>query len=200
MSYKIVTIVAILMLAACNAKHADLGQVFSAEQLRDVSSAHQVAAAKEHSASKPQPKPGAQISLVENQVYVIEPGEQANINIRLRSAQQQGQMRVTVSGSEGLNILAGATEQEFSLASDIIYELPLQLLATQPGRYYAHIKIVIDSDGRQLARVISAIVQAGKTPSTEELQKMDTRAGARTSKETGDEQLIIQPARETILH
>lgn len=212
----LLAVVAVFTLGACNAQQADIGDVSPIESSQNTPPSGQVTAAGEvvvkkqqlakieHHGSKPQPKPGAQIALVENQVFLIEPGEQSNITLRLYSPQQSGQLRVTVSGSEGLNILSGATEQEFLLSPDHVYELPLQVLAEQSGRYYAHVKAVIENDARPQARVVSAIVEVGKSLAGEKLQKTGGPAEVGASemggrKDLGAELLIVQPARETIL-
>lgn len=185
MKYKIAIIAAGLILTACSARDADVGATETT--------------VTKTLASHPHPKPGAQVSLIDHQLYMIEPGEDSLLSIRLRSQQVQGLMRVTITGSEGLNIRSSATEQVFTLAPGVIHELPLQVHVEQPGRYYVHLNIVTESSGRQSSRVMSVIVQAGKDQPLETLRKLDANAESGAEGESPDEPLITLPAREIVI-
>lgn len=185
MKYKIAIIPVLLMLAACSAE--------------DTGVAVTEAAPAKTLTNHPHSKPGAQVSLVEHQQYLIEPGEYSPLTIRLRSAQAQGHMRVVISGSDGLNILSNPTGHAFSLAPGVIYELPLEVHVALPGRYYLHLNIVTEGSGRQLARVVSVIVQAGKDQSLNTLRKLDADVGLGEENGPLDEPLIMLPAHETVV-
>lgn len=106
-------------------------------------------------------KPGAQISLADNQVYHLDPGVEAGINIALIAPYSEGEMRVAVKTSDGLLILNGASNYLFTLRADKEYALPLQLFAPDAGRYYVNLHITVIQEGRETFKAISAIVQAG---------------------------------------
>lgn len=131
-------------------------------------------------------KPGANVSLRENKVHRLEPGVAADIDLGFSASYNQGEMIVTLGTSEGLFILEGATHYVFPLSDDGDYSLPLRLMAAEPGRYYVRIQVVVDYQGRETARALSAIVQVG--PDAELRQK----AGA-------SEDVIPLSAEETII-
>lgn len=134
-------------------------------------------------------KPGADVKLQENNVHRLEPGVDAEVTLKLVAAYDGGTMTVHLAGSEGLYILGGATSYTFPLSTMGGYNLPLRLLAAEPGRYYVHIHVMVDHHDRQLGRVLSAIVQVGEE---------DTSEGIR-QKTTSPDGIVPLPARETII-
>lgn len=185
MKYSIAIIAVVFSLAACSRGDTDVGQVEATVTKTPATHIH--------------PKPGAQVSLIDSQLYMIEPGEYRPLTIRLRSPQAQGLMRVTITGSEGLHILPSSAEPVFTLAPGVIHELPLQVHVAQPGRYYVHLTIVTEGGDRQLSRVMSVIVQAGKDQPRETLRKLDASAGPGDEDAPLEEPLITLPARETVV-
>ena len=131
-------------------------------------------------------KPGAEVSLRENPVHRLEPGVAADVDLGLSASYNLGEMTVTLNTSEGLFILEGATHYAFPLRDNGDYSLPLRLMAAEPGRYYVRIQVVVDYQGRQTTRALSAIVQVG--PDTEPRQKTGTSEG-----------VIPLPAQETVI-
>lgn len=156
---------------------------------------------KEQSASISYAKPGADVRLADTSVITIDVAVLTNIELELVAAYQDGQMSVGLSSSEGLSLL-GITEQLFVLGSGARYRLPVQLLAQEHGRYYIHIHIAVERDGRKDSRVLSAIVQVGTpTSPSKSLQKIPTVNSDNenlTGQRAQGEAVIILPARETI--
>lgn len=140
----------------------------------------------------PYTKPGADITLAENQVFELSPGIAAEIELELLAHYVDGRMSVTLVPSEGLTISAGETQVNFSLNPNAIYLIPLTVQAVEPGRYYLQAHVQVDSEGRQTFRALSAIVQVGPkvagAKSSQVLQKVE-----------GKPSVIVLPANETIL-
>lgn len=177
--------------------------VYSDENIASPES-DQESAEKKQSVSIPYTKPGADVRLADSSVITIDAAVVASIELELVAAYQDGHMSVELSGSEGLRLL-GVSEQQFVLSAGTRYRLPVQLLAHENGRYYVHIRIAVERDGRKDSRVLSAIVQVGAPVlSSKSLQKNPTINGDRdnenvASQRAQSEAVIILPARETIL-
>lgn len=135
-------------------------------------------------------KPGANVSLQDNLVHRLEPGIDAEILVALAASYNEGDMMVHLHTSDGLLLVAGATQYTFSLREDGSYVMPLRLVAHEPGRYYVHLQVSIIHDGRQSARALSAIVQVG-----DEAKGM----GVAQEKQKHVDDVIQLPADETII-
>lgn len=133
-------------------------------------------------------KPGAEVSLRENIVHRLEPGVDADVTLELVASYSEGDMTVTLAGSDGLHVVAGETHYTFSLGETGHYSMPLRLLAAEAGRYYIHMQVAVNHQGRQTMRALSAIVQVGPEAPSDSRQK----AGS-----AGD--VIPLPAQETII-
>jgi hypothetical protein len=140
----------------------------------------------------PKGKPGADVSLVDNSVRHLEPGVDAEVVLELAMPYTDGELSVTVTTSEGLLIVAGATNYTFNLGQHQTYSIPLRLIAPNPGRYYVNLQVQVYRDGRQTFRAVSAIVQVGE--GTEPV-----RADAKQQKPGNPDDVIPLPAREEII-
>lgn len=133
-------------------------------------------------------KPGAEVSLRENIVHRLEPGVDADVTLELSASYSEGDMTVTLAGSDGLHIVGGETHYTFSLSETGHYSMPLRLLATEAGRYYIHMQVAVNHQGRQTMRALSAIVQVGSEAPSDSRQKAGNA-----------DDVIPLPAQETII-
>lgn len=133
-------------------------------------------------------KPGADVSLRENIVHRLEPGVDADVTLALAASYTEGEMTVTLIGSDGLHILDGETHYTFPLSETGHYSMPLRLLAAEAGRYYIHMQVAVNHQGRQTMRSLSAIVQVGPEAPSDSRQKAGNA-----------DDVIPLPAQETII-
>lgn len=137
-------------------------------------------------------KPGARISLADSTIYRLPTAVVSDITLVLVTPYTEGQAKVTVSVSDGLSIVSEVTEFDFLLDADTEYAIPLQLLAQENGRYYIHLQVTLEAEGRRTFRALSAIVQVGpEEPAAKAIRNMH-KAGEQAP-------VIYLPAEETIL-
>ncbi len=133
-------------------------------------------------------KPGADVSLRKNIVHCLEPGVDADVTLELAASYSEGEMTVALAGSNGLHIVDGEIHYTFPLSQTGNYSMPLRLVAAEAGRYYVHMQVTVNHQGRQTMRALSAIVQVGPETPSDKRQK----AGSADS-------VIPLPAQETII-
>jgi len=142
-------------------------------------------------------KPGAQVMLVDNQVYRLEIGVEKTLNLKLISAYSQGEMQVRISASEGLALQQAAEKISFMLEEGKVYEIPLQISAMIAGRHYVHLHIDVTVGNRKMFKSVSAIIQAQSAFEEPRLLRGAQKAGVNENN-TGEE-VISLPAQEKIL-
>lgn len=142
-------------------------------------------------------KPGAQVMLVDNQIYRLETGVEKTLNLNLITSYSQGEMHVRLSSSEGLELQQAAEKMSFMLEAGEVYEIPLQIFATITGRHYVHLHIDVTAGNRKMFKSISAIIQAQTASEEPRLLRGVQKAGANENN-SGDE-VISLPAQEEIL-
>ena len=144
-------------------------------------------------------KPGAPVSLKNNNpihvegigVYEFELDLLVSRGDRRIVANEAGRfMRVLVSSSDGIEILAGQSAFEFDRNLSREYRLPLTINVRQLGRHYIKLHISLDENGSISTRALTAIVQAGKAPA--KAQKTALPSSSMT------DGITLLPAQETI--
>lgn len=138
-------------------------------------------------------KPGAQISLATNEIHKAKAGIASDIKLVLITPYIEGQLTVAVSASEGLALVSEVNEFTFMLDADTDYAIPLQILAQEDGRYYVHMQVNLEVEGRRTFRALSAIIQVGQD---EQPKKAELKV--RTTGEASP--VILLPAEETIVN
>lgn len=161
-----------------------------ANEIRDVEASSNKSV---KSVEAPRGKPGAQISLATNEIYPLKAGVVGDMKLVLLTPYTEGQLSVTVSASEGLALVSDVTDFNFLLEADTDYVIPLKLLAQEDGRYYVHLQVNLESEGRRTFRALSAIVQVGQEDTVTKEKLKIHKAGEATS-------VILLPAEETIIN
>lgn len=181
---------ATMLSVGCNNETAQVESPQTAAVMQQSEDAAPIAEKSRQVAPVAHGKPGAQVSLLEDSLYRLEPGIDGEVVLQLAASYSDGEMSVTLNTSEGLLIVAGSPNYTFALAEGESYPIPLRLLAPNAGRYYVHLQINVNAGGRQTFKALSAIVQVGAETqrSTPQLQK---RQDARD--------VISLPAREEII-
>lgn len=134
-------------------------------------------------------KPGADIQLLNPVVPQLAPGQVKEVSLLLGAGYQEGRMTVQVTATEGLEIVAGATEVSFPLAAAQDYRLPLHLYAAEAGRYYVNLLANVQlPDGALVSRAFSVAIQVGAAERVRENEKV------------GREQdgVLVMPAEESV--
>lgn len=142
-------------------------------------------------------KPGAQVKLVNNQVYKLEADVEKTLVLKLITSYSHGEMHIRLSASEGLVLQEAAEKISFVLGQGEIYEIPLNISATIAGRHYVHLHIDVSAGNRKVFKSISAIIQAQTASEEPRLLRGAQKAGA-NGNNSGDE-VISLPAQEEIL-
>lgn len=137
-------------------------------------------------------KPGAPVSLKNQQpIYIDTPGV-IDLNLLLATAKQNGIMQVDIVAGEGIELHSTQLHFEFALVRDGIYELPLQVAIAAEGRYYINLQVSILNGDERENRAITAIVQVGVPAARLDKPRLAPAATA------GDESGVIElPAQET---
>lgn len=179
-----------LLLVLCSGCNNDSASIKNASGVDFDSTEASPTNTKAH--AKPvQGKPGAQISLTSNQVYQLEPGVAAEVSLGLVAPYQEGRIIVSIKTSEGLRLVSEEENYLFDMAPDAEYLLPLNLLATSPGRYYVNLQINLIHDGRETFKSISAIVQVGS--------ERDGNVSIKQEKAGSSDGVVSLPAQEVII-
>lgn len=137
-------------------------------------------------------KPGAPVSLKNQQpIYIDTPGV-IDLNLLLATAKQNGIMQVDIVAGEGIELHSTQLHFEFALVRDGIYELPLRVAIAAEGRYYINLQVRILNGDERENRAITAIVQVGVPAARSDKPRLAPAATA------GDESGVIElPAQET---
>jgi hypothetical protein len=137
-------------------------------------------------------KPGAQVSLKNQQPYYIDAPGVIDLNLLLATAKDSGGMQVDIAAGAGIEVRSSQLHYEFALTQDGIYELPLQVAIAAEGRYYLNLQVSILSGDERENRAITAIVQVGAPAAHTNKPKL--APATTTDGETG---VIELPAQET---
>lgn len=183
-----------ITLAACSPSGSDFASEAEARHLlpdAPAAASHEQKAPARLAGSSPG-KPGARIALGQSE-YAATPGTPAELVLSLVSPETEGELHVSIIAGDGLSILAGATRTSFILGTQPDYTIPLQVAASENGRFYLHIHAVIESGGRQTFRALSAAFQAGAPASAANL-------GVKQQKRVEGQAIIALPAQETIVY
>ena len=135
-------------------------------------------------------KPGASISLSDQQVNLGVSGVQYAINIDLNSAYDSGQLTLSVAASDGLYIVGGDVAPVIALGSGII-SLPYTVIAAEEGRYYIYLNVSVEKGGVVTGRALTFIVQVGDE------SKSISAAAQKSSANTSG--VVSMPAKEVII-
>ena len=136
-------------------------------------------------------KPGAAVSLKNAQpLFASAPGTY-EYQLRLVSPHNAGDVKVSVSSSDGIEIVSEKSQFEFDLSNGAEYVLPVTVNASREGRFYIHLQVSITADGQTSLRSIAAILQVGEPAVTKQ------KASLKSSNGTSDG-VIVLPAQETI--
>lgn len=131
-------------------------------------------------------KGGAAVSLRDGALYRLSGAGAETLSLRLDSGYDAGEMTVTLTPGRGL-LMNDMPAMHFDLAAGEYYEIPVSLDAMPAGRYYLHLHCRVRVDGRETARVLSAIVQVGEPDGMAAQKTMDPGP-------------VVLPAEEMILH
>lgn len=135
-------------------------------------------------------KPGADISLNDQQVNLQVSGVQYAINIDLNSGYDSGQLTLSVVASDGLYIVGGDVAPVVALGSGII-SLPYTVIAAEDGRYYLYLNASVEKNGVVSGRALTLIVQVGDE------DKSISAAAKKLS--NGSSGVVSMPAKEVIV-
>jgi|SRR5690606_24721364 len=133
-------------------------------------------------------KPGANVSIKNEQPIVLHSLGQQSIELLLHSADYPGVMSVSLSASSGVTLMDTTQPVVFSLEEKGEYRLPISLNIEQEGRHYVRLHIAVTTNGITEKRVIAAIIQVGETHT--KLQKVAPAAAS--------EDVISLPAQERV--
>jgi hypothetical protein len=133
-------------------------------------------------------KPGANVSIKNEQPIVLNSLGQQSIELLLHSADYPGVMSVSLSASSGVTLMDTTKPVVFSLEEKGEYRLPISLNIEQKGRHYVRLHIAVTTNGITEKRVIAAIIQVGETHT--KLQKVAPAAAS--------EDVISLPAQERV--
>lgn len=117
-------------------------------------------------------KPGASIRLVNTEVVLANTDVEYNINMAINSGYFTGVMSLILKGSDGLN-LNGDLQQTITLTQGNI-DIPLTVMANEPGRYYIYANAQVNLGGQISGRALAFIVNIGKFNPTQISEKAQT--------------------------
>jgi hypothetical protein len=151
-------------------------------------------------------KPGAAVDLLERQPFSILSGERVSLPIVLTTAYSEGEMSVTISADDALNIGEGQLAFSFDLSKTKELLLPLEVQAEKPGRFYINLHVELISGGQKLSRILAVIVVAGQQgddvidTNIKSAAKLDLSEQKKMSVTSSSiEQVISLPAEERIV-
>lgn len=149
--------------------------------------ARALSSAEFKSTKKKEAKPGAPISLLSSKLENINTGEEVIINILLEASAGAGNLSLSLTATQGLNLISPTRSQTFKLGSQNTFKLPVILNAAENGRYYVNIQAVLEDGDSISLRHLAVIIQAG--PETEK---------AKSLQKAGSEKVISLPAQEEV--
>lgn len=138
-------------------------------------------------------KPGAAVSFGSNYDGETGIGETEDIQITINEQYGSGTLTVNVSTDDGLSLVSGVTQFDFSMDSDDDMVIDLSVNAQTAGKYYINLQALADTgNGQVMPRTQSIAVYVGN--------KADYKKPKNTLKieETGDGKVIVMDAQETI--
>lgn len=150
-----------------------------------------VSTAKEKRALAHTGKPGAPVSLENQQPYYVDAPGVINLDLQLTTAKPSGMMQVDITAGEGVDLRSSQLNYEFALTEDGAYKLPLQVSIAARGRYYINLQVSILSGDERENRVITAIVQVGASTAGSNKPTLAPEAPK------GETRVIELPAQET---
>lgn len=145
-------------------------------------------------------KQGAAVSLVNSKVSLANAGVQYSIDLAINSKYNSGEMEVTVTSSEGLNIISGTTAiKETLIKGEMTF--PFEVTAEEDGRYYLYAAVKTQSNGKTSARALTLIVQVGEQEKTSKGTPAKTKKGKQVENadETTFGEPVLSPASEEII-
>jgi hypothetical protein len=136
-------------------------------------------------------KPGAPVGLASANLVVINLNKTTRVDIFLNVKAITGAMHVDVKPSEGLQLIKVMTAQDFKLDTNGKYNLSVDLLAVNRGRYYLNLQAQINDGESVSSRSLAVIIQVGSPVD-------DNQKSEKTLKQTTNENIISLPAQESI--
>lgn len=137
-------------------------------------------------------KPGAPVSLKNQQPYYVDAPGIIDLGLLLATAKQSGNMHVDIAAGEGVELRSSQLHYEFALTQDGTYELPLQVAIAAEGRYYINLQVSILNGDERENRAITVIVQVGVPAARSHKPKL-----APATTPGGETGIIELPAQET---
>lgn len=118
-----------------------------------------------HSATACRLKPGADIQLQQDGPLNLPLGQITPVNLPLDTAASEGQLQVTLSPAEGLEVLDTPQPLQIQLPAQATPSLALSLRAKAPGQYLLSLMATLtDTQGHTSRRAMALVVQAGSAP------------------------------------
>ena len=138
-------------------------------------------------------KPGAAVSLASENIITLSVNKAKTINILLNAQLGTGTMLVSLNPSKDLQLLGrnDGFEYEFQANASGQYQLSLDVLAVNAGRYYLNLNVTINNAENSSSRTLAVILQ------TDILLKDDGEL-IKNLKPASTKHIISLPAQETI--
>ena len=174
-------------LAACSASTDKVAQQESAQ-----SHAHAEHASKEGVRTV---KSGADVQVRTELRETLSPGDAGAMTVTFTEGYTNGDMRITATTSEGLELLTTADATSFNMAAGDTHEWTVYFDAPVAGKHYVNFHVSVDTPIGPLSRSSAAIVQVGKASDTSAASK----SAAPVETDAGGKPIIMMQAEETIV-
>lgn len=138
-------------------------------------------------------KPGAAISFRHGELETVAPGENGRITLLLSEPYEQGELIVSATASDGLEVFGSERSMRFDLSSDAPHEMTVEYRAIRSGDYRIGFSARVELDGGfRMGRAYAVPVRIGSGGDMTAAQK-----GSVETDLTGERRVVFQ-AVETI--
>lgn len=133
-------------------------------------------------------KPGASVNIRNPQPIKFDSPGMQDFELVLQVPGTPDEISMHLSSSDGVDLLSPIGLITFPVAAEGEYRLPLSLNTKREGRHYVHLHVDLLTNGNAERRVVSAIIQVGRTGA--KLQK--------AAPESHSDGVITLPAQERV--
>ena len=140
-------------------------------------------------------KPGADVQIRSELRETLSPGDAGALNVTFTEGYTNGDMQITATTSNGLELLTTADATSFNMATGDTHEWTVYFDAPVAGKHYVNFHVRVDTAIGPLTRSSAAIVQVGKASDTSTASK----SAAPVETDAGGKPVIVMQAEETIV-
>jgi len=139
-------------------------------------------------------KPGADVRITSELREAVSPGGSGALNVSFSETYQRGDMQVTVTTSEGLELVTTIDATSFDMASGDKHDWTVYFSAPEAGKHYINFHVKVDTALGPMTRTSAAIIEVGK-PDEAATSSKTTRS---IETDANDKPVIIMQAEETV--